>query len=128
MELIPSADTIEKTRVLGWWVVVKKGAHQPSDQLVGCERSTPCCPSVPSSSSSCASSFKPTQTDASGASTRPSGFRIKTVRLRGQVSQGICFPLWILPTGAPTDEGADVTDLLGVLKWSRRSRTAWAGR
>jgi RNA ligase (TIGR02306 family) len=33
------------------------------------------------------------------------------------VSQGICFPLSILPTGSPDEEGADVTDLLGVLKW-----------
>ena len=48
--------------------------------------------------------------------TLPAGFRIKTVKLRGQVSQGICFPLSILPPGAPTEEGADVTELLGVLQ------------
>ena len=33
------------------------------------------------------------------------------------MSQGICFPLFVLPPGAPTEEGADVTELLGVLKW-----------
>ena len=63
------------------------------------------------------SSFKPAQTDAVGGSVLPAGFRIKTVKLRGQVSQGICFPLTILPDGAPTEEGADVSELLGVLKW-----------
>src|SRR5262249_2168701 len=60
-----------------------------------------------------ASSFKPARPD----STSPPGFRIKTVKLRGQVSQGICFPLSILPPGAPDEEGADVTDLLGIYKW-----------
>src|SRR5262249_14183133 len=60
--------------------------------------------------------FRPAQLDASGTVILPPGFRIKTVRLRGQVSQGICFPLSILPAGAPSDEGADVTDLLGIAK------------
>jgi hypothetical protein len=34
VEPIPNADAIEKIRVLGWWVVVKKGEHQPGDKLV----------------------------------------------------------------------------------------------
>ena len=33
------------------------------------------------------------------------------------MSQGICFPLSILPADAPTGEGTDVTDLLDVVKW-----------
>lgn len=64
-----------------------------------------------------ASSFKPARTDPTSGEVMPAGFRIKTVKLRGQVSQGICFPLSILPPGAPTEEGADVTELLGVRKW-----------
>ncbi|QEH36607.1 RNA ligase [Aquisphaera giovannonii] len=116
VEPIPNADAIEKIRVLGWWVVVKKGEHQPGDKLVYCEIDS-LLPERPEFEFLRASSFKPAQTDATGAVTLPAGFRIKTVRLRGQVSQGICFPLSILPPGAPTEEGADVTDLLGVIKW-----------
>src|SRR6185503_10263785 len=45
------------------------------------------------------------------------GFRIRTIRLRGEISQGICFPLSILPEGTEITEGADVTDALGVTKY-----------
>lgn len=116
VEPIPNADAIEKIRVLGWWVVVKKGEHKPGDALVYCEIDA-LLPERPEFEFLRASSFKPAQTDAEGGVVLPAGFRIKTMKLRGQVSQGICFPLSILPPGAPTDEGAEVTDLLGVRKW-----------
>ncbi len=44
------------------------------------------------------------------------------------MSQGICFPLAILPAGAPTDEGTDVTDLLGVVKWEPPIPVGMRGR
>jgi RNA ligase (TIGR02306 family) len=116
VEPIPNADAIERIRVLGWWVVVKKGEHRPGDKIVYCEIDS-LLPERPEFEFLRASSFKPAQTDAQGAVALPAGFRIKTVRLRGQVSQGICFPLSILPSGTSVEEGADVTDSLGVLKW-----------
>lgn len=58
----------------------------------------------------------------------PAGFRIKTVKFRGQVSQGICFPLFVLPPGAPTEEGTDVTELLGVRKWEPPAPVGMGGR
>ncbi len=94
---------------------MKKGDHQPGDKLGYCEIDS-LLPERPDLEFLRASSFKLAQTDATGVVTLPAGFRIKTVRLRGQVSQGICFPLSILPPDAPTDEGADVTESLGVLK------------
>ena len=117
VEPILNADAIEKIRVLGWWVVVKKGEHQPGDKIVYYEIDS-LLPERPEFEFLRPSSFKPAQADATtGALILPPGFRIKTVKLRGQVSQGICFPISILPPRAPTDDGADVTDLLGVLKW-----------
>ncbi len=116
VEPIPNADAIEKIRVLGWWVVSKKGDHRPGDKLVYCEIDS-LLPERPEFEFLRSSSFKPAQTDVVGGVTLPAGFRIKTVKLRGQVSQGICFPLTILPPDAPSEEGADVTDLLGILKW-----------
>ena len=116
VEPIPNADAIEKIRVPGWWVVVKKGEHKTGDKLVYCEIDS-LLPERPEFEFLRASSFKPAQTDATGAILLPAGFRIKTVKLRGQVSQGIGFSLSILPADAPTEEGADVTGLLGILKW-----------
>jgi hypothetical protein len=43
-------------------------------------------------------------------------FRVRTIKLRQQISQGICFPLSILPKGK-YNEGDDVTELLGVVKY-----------
>jgi RNA ligase (TIGR02306 family) len=127
IEPIPNADAIERARVLGWWVVSKKGEHQPGDKVVYCEIDS-LLPERPEFEFLRASSFKPAQTDATGEEILPAGFRIKTVKLRGQVSQGICFPLSILPAGAPTDEGADVTDLLGIRKWEPPLSLSVSGR
>ena len=104
VEPIPNADVIEKIRVLGWWVVVTKGEHLPGDKLVYCEIDSLLAERAEFEFLR-ASSFKPAQMDAAVAVALPAGFRIKTVRLRGQVSLGICFPLSILPPGALTDEG-----------------------
>ncbi len=127
VEPIPNADAIEKIRVLGWWVVAKKNEHQAGDKVVYCEIDS-LLPERPEFEFLRASSFKPAQTDAAGATVLPAGFRIKTVRLRGQVSQGICFPLAVLPPDAPTDEGTDVTDLLGILKWEPPLPVGLGGR
>ena len=116
VELIPNADAIEKIRVLGWWVVAKKGEHKPGDRIVYCEIDS-LLPERLSSGFLRQNGFKQAQTAPDGSVALPAGFRIRTVKLRGQVSQGICFPLTILPPSAPTEEGADVTDLLGILKW-----------
>ena len=122
-EPIPNADAIEKVRVLGWWVVAKKGEFKPGDKVVYCEIDS-LLPERPEFEFlRPAASSRPRRTRP-GSVVLPAGFRIKTVKLRGQVSQGICFPLSVLPPGAPTDEGADVTDLLGV----REVGAAAAGR
>ena len=126
-EPIPNADAIEKIRVLGWWVVVKKGEFAPGDKVVYCEIDS-LLPEHAEFEFLRASSYKPVQTDATGAVLLPAGFRIKTVKLRGQVSQGICFHTNVLPPGAPTDEGADVTDALGVRKWEPPPPLGLSGR
>ena len=126
-EPIPNADAIERVRVLGWWVVVKKGEFKPGDKVVYCEIDS-LLPERPAFEFLRASSYKPAQVDEAGQVVLPAGFRVKTVKLRGQVSQGICFPLSVLPPGAPTDEGADVTDLLGARKWEPPLPVGLGGR
>lgn len=110
-EVVPieGADSIEKIRVQGWWVVVKKGDYAVGDRVVYCEIDSflPERPEFEFLRGRCFREATPQ---------RRAGFRVKTVRLRGQVSQGIVFPLDILPPGYYLD-GADVTDLLGIIKF-----------
>src|SRR5437870_13795354 len=80
VEPIPNANAIEKIRVLGWWVVVKKGEHKTSDKVVYCEIDS-LLPERPEFEFLRSSSFKAAQTDAAGAEILPAGFRIKTVKL-----------------------------------------------
>ena len=126
-EPIPNADAIERLRVLGWWVVAKKGEFRPGDRVVYCEIDS-LLPERAEFEFLRPGSFKPAQTDAAGGVVLPAGFRIKTVKLRGQVSQGICFPPSVLPAGAPADEGADVTEWLGVRKWEPPLPVGMGGR
>lgn len=99
LEPIPCADAIEKATVLGWQLVVKKGEFQVNDLAVYCEIDS-ILPDWP------AFEFL-----------KPRGMRIRTVRLRGQISQGICFPLSVLPAGVEVVEDADCTDVLGIVKY-----------
>jgi len=119
---IPDADAIEVAQVLGWKVVVKKGEFKVDDLVVYCEIDSllPECPDF--------------------EFLRNSKFRIRTIKLRGQISQGICFPISILSsfgkitTNSPTSmdlfipdnniknsipiiEGTDLTLALGVEKY-----------
>lgn len=126
IEPIPGAEAIERMRVLGWWVVAKRGEFQPGDKIVYCEIDS-LLPERPEFEFLRASSYKTPVMDGETVVQR-GGFRIKTVRLRGQVSQGIGFPLSILPPGAPTEEGTDVTDLLGIIKYEPPAPVGMGGR
>jgi RNA ligase (TIGR02306 family) len=100
---------------------------KPGDKVVYCEIDS-LLPERPEFEFLRTSSFKPAITDDAGVTLQPAGFRIKTVRLRGQVSQGICFPLAILPAGCSAEEGEDVTDLLGIRKWEPPAPVGMGGR
>jgi RNA ligase (TIGR02306 family) len=127
LEPITGADTIERARVLGWWVVVKKGEYKPGDIVVYCEIDS-LLPEQSMFEFLRASSFKPARLDEVTGDTTPAGFRIKTAKLRGQVSQGICFPISILPPDSPRTVGEDVTALLGVVKWEPPAPVGMGGK
>jgi len=111
----PDADALELAKIRGWQVVVKIGEFQPKDLCVYCE----------------IDSLMPERSEFEFLA--PRKYRIKTTKLRGQVSQGIAFPLSILPGNIDVingikrltynresvnlSPGADVTDLLGVTKY-----------
>jgi RNA ligase (TIGR02306 family) len=99
LEPIEGADAIEKATVLGWQLAVKKGEFKVGDLAVYCE----------------IDSLLPDRPEF--AFLKPRGMRIRTIRLRGQVSQGICFPLSILPEDIEPQEDMDVTEILGITKY-----------
>jgi hypothetical protein len=98
LEPIIGADKIEKATVLGWELVVKKSEFKEQDMCVYCE----------------VDSVLPEKSEFEFLRERK--FRIKTIKLKGQVSQGICFPLSILPKGKYIED-MDVTDIIGIIKY-----------
>ncbi len=116
IEPIKNADSIELARILGWAVVVKRGEHHVGDKVIYCEIDSllPECQEFEFLRSNC---YKPAQIDAAGKVTVPAGFRIRTVKLRGQFSQGICFPVSMVRDGDSLPVGTEVTADLGIVKW-----------
>ena len=99
LQPIAGADKIEVATVLGWQLVVKKNEFKVGELAIYCE----------------VDSILPDRPEFAFLQARK--FRIKTIRLRGQISQGICFPLSILPEHTlEIVEDLDVTELLGVTK------------
>ncbi len=109
VESIKDAEAIEKIYVLGWQLVAKKGEFKVGDLCVYIE----------------IDSLLPERTEFEFLKARK--MRIKTIKLRGQVSQGICFPLSILPADTKIEEGLDVTEILGIIKYEPPMPACLAG-
>lgn len=126
---IAGADAIEVATVNGWQVVIAKAeGFKVDDMIIYCEIDAflPICPAFEFLRKS---SFK--------KNGDMEGFRLKTVKLRGQTSQGLILPLRLLtpPHAASADtlpeqaeadaslappaveEGLDVTDVLRICKY-----------
>lgn len=107
---IEGADAIELVKVLGWQCVAKKGEFHKGDLGVYFEIDSflPVRPEFEFLRANC---YK--KTDIMGE-----GFKLRTMKFKGQVSQGLILPLDTfgdLLSGATV--GTDATELLGVKKW-----------
>lgn len=121
---IEGADAIETAMVGGWSVVTKKGEYKPGDLCVYCE----------------IDSFLPIREEFEFLRKSSykkmgdqEGFRLKTIRLRGQLSQGLLLPISTLPstqfaTASNLPEGMDVTDMLGITKYEPPIPAELAGK
>jgi RNA ligase (TIGR02306 family) len=121
---IEGADKIEVAKVLGWYVVVQKGLHKVGDIVVYIEIDS-ILPATP-------------QFEWMGKHQ----YRVRTIRLRGQISQGIILPLFDLGDVHPLPpdprtgferkliiakdkdlrieyEGQELTEWLGITKYER---------
>ncbi len=96
---ITGADNIMQARVMGWTVVVKKGEFAAGDPCVFFEIDS-VLPDGP-----VWSEFM-----------RVRGFRVRTIKLRGVLSQGLALPISIL-SGDEAARGVDLRERLGVTKF-----------
>jgi len=117
---IEGADMIELAIVDGWKVVVAKDvAHKVGDMVVYCEIDS-FLPIREEFEFLRKSSFKKMGDQE--------GFRLKTIKLRGQVSQGLILPIHVLPLGEMVSEGQDVTEMLNIIKYEPPIPAELAGK
>ena len=118
---IQGADMIELVIVDGWKVVVAKNVgHKVNDLVVYCE----------------IDSFLPIKEEfeflRKGSYKKmvdgTEGFRLRTIKLRGQVSQGLILPIHVLPLLEMVSEGQDVTEMLGIVKYQPPIPAELAGK
>lgn len=106
---IEGADAIELAVVSGWKVVIKKGEYKPGDLAVYCEIDS----WVPSKLAAFLSKGKEPR-EFEGIK----GERLRTIKLRGQLSQGLLLkPDIALPFTNSFKIGDDVSEVLGIVKW-----------
>lgn len=95
---IDGADRIVVALIDGWECVVKKGEFDVGDKIVYIE----------------VDSIVPERPEFEFLRERK--FRVRTIKLMGQISQGLVLPMSILPLGE-YEYGDDVTDVIGVVKY-----------
>ena len=117
---IEGADAIECAMIGGWSVVVKKGEFEVGQLAVYCE----------------IDSWIPTELApflSKGKEPREfegiKGERLRTVKLRGQLSQGLLLPLEPTCANIASElfEGLDVSFPLNIIKWERPMNAQLAG-
>lgn len=106
---IPDAYLIEVATVKGWKLVVKKGEYKVGDKAIYCE----------------IDSFLPIKEEYEFLRKSSykkmgdiEGFRLRTIKLRGQISQGLLLPLAnSLAVHESVEVGQDVSESLGIIKY-----------
>lgn len=116
---IEGADQIEVAHVDGWQCVVKKGEFQAGDPGLYFEIDS-LLPMVPAFEFLKARGNKKMLVDG----TEVEGYRLRTVRLRGELSQGLLLPMASFPG---VKEGDDLAAAIGVIKYEAPIPACLAG-
>lgn len=131
---IPGADMIEVATVDGWKLVVKKGEFKVGDPCVYFEIDS----FLPEADPRYAFIMKSGVREFEGAR----GHKLRTVKLRGQISQGLALPLgtaentvfpeiwqylWDHNMDETSPYEADFSELLGIKKWEPQLPAELAG-
>lgn len=117
---IEGADNIELAIVDGWQVVVAKNVeHKVGDFIVYCE----------------IDSFLPIKEEfeflrksSYKKMGEVEGFRLRTAKMMGQISQGLILPISVLGSKIFLEEGMDVTEMLGIVKYEPPIPAELAGK
>lgn len=113
IEVIPieNADRIELVKILGWQCIVRKGLYKKGDLGVYIEIDS-IVPDIP------IFSFM-----------KERKFRVKTIKLRGQISQGLfmSFDEMKLRNTKRLKEGTDLTNYLNIKKWEPKEEVVYKG-
>jgi RNA ligase (TIGR02306 family) len=135
LQPIQEADKIEVATILGWKVVVQKGLYNVGDLVIFCEVDS-FLPVRPEFEFLRKSSFKVMNNEE--------GFRIRTCKLKGQISQGLILPLNIIKPEAIyegsncisftydlmtyiIEEGTDVSNVLNIKHYEKPVPANMAG-
>jgi RNA ligase (TIGR02306 family) len=120
---IEGADAIELAIINNWQVVVAKDVgHKVGDFVVYCEIDS-FLPIREEFEFLRKSSFKKMGDQE--------GFRLKTIKLRGQISQGLVLPISVLEGSDDAiviEEGVDVSEVLGIVKYDPPIPAQLAGK
>lgn len=117
---IPEADRICAYRVQGWWVVDLVGRYSIGDLVVYFEIDS----FLPHSLAPFLT--KPEKQPAEYLNVQ--GQRLRTIKLKKQISQGLIMSLdAALPATNSFNEGDDVSELLGIVKWEPPVNAQLAG-
>ena len=118
-EPIEGADRIELVHVLGWQCVAPKGEFREGDLCIYFEIDS-FLPIRPEFEFLRVGSYA--QNNFLGE-----GFRIRTRRMRGQLSQGLVLPVGTFSELESASIGDDVSEILGVRKWEIEERATTGG-
>lgn len=103
----PNADALELAIIEGWQCVVKKGQFKAGDSVVYISIDT-------------VLNGKPEW--ASFLEAR--NWRVRLIKLRGELSYGLILPLSVLPEGTNCEPDLDVSELLNVIKYEKPESNA----
>ena len=119
---IPGADKICQYQIQGWRVVDSVGKYQVGDLVVFCEVDS----WVPTILAPFLSKGN-TPREYNGVP----GEKLRTIRFRKALSQGLILPIEVLPGGFETGDivvGMDVSEVLGIQKWEAPEQTHLGGQ
>lgn len=127
IEAIPDADNIVCATVDGWKLVTQKSNNFKAGDLVVYFEIDSFLPAI--------EKFEFLRKSCLRVMNNVEGFRIKTIKLRGQISQGLILPLkdfwpdWTDDNiSRNVSEGDDLTESLGVKKWEAPIHPSLSGK
>ncbi|KAJ3043292.1 hypothetical protein HDV00_005295 [Rhizophlyctis rosea] len=96
----PNAERLDIAHVLGWQVIIKRDEYRAGDTVIYIEIDSQC----------------PATADWA-APLAAKQYRVETIKMRGELSQGFVIPLETLPNHRKLILGTDVTRALGITKY-----------